>query len=290
MTKKVLIVVNPISGNRKKDKFLKNASDILTNNFNIEWLYWENKNQDIYNEVKTLLNNDDYYCVAAAGGDGTVNTVAKALVATNTPLSIIPFGSGNGLARHLKIPLNYTKALNLIASGKIVEIDSVNVNDQAFFCTSGLGFDAHIGHIFANLKRRGRFSYIKTVIKEFYNYLPYDYKIKIDDKEIVRKAFLVTVANAGQFGNNAWISPQANISDGLVDVTIIEPFSLFKAPFLAFRLFNKTINKCASVECFKARRIEIIGANENLLHYDGEPCIVQSKVNYTIGGKLRVIV
>src|SRR5208283_3527302 len=159
-------------------------------------------------ELTKQLVDMNYGRIVAVGGDGTVNEVAKALVDTPTVLGIIPSGSGNGLARFLKIPMRIEDSVYLQNVGKILSIDYGRINNEPFFCTCGVGFDAHIGNKFAKSANRGFFSYVKETYHAYFHYKPLKYTIKIDGEKIKTRAFLITVANAGQYGNDAYISPK----------------------------------------------------------------------------------
>ncbi|MDD5570362.1 MAG: diacylglycerol kinase family protein, partial [Bacteroidales bacterium] len=195
---------------------------------------------------------------------------ASVLVSTNITLAIIPSGSGNGLARHLKIPLNADGALRLLLNGNVKSIDSCYINEHPFFCTSGIGFDAHVGNIFAGSAKRGFLGYLGIVVSEIFGYKPKFYELEIDGNKISVKAFLITFANADQYGNNAVIAPYADIQDGIIEVTVIKPFNVFNAIIMAIRLFAGNINKSCCVETYKAKNIKLVFAQSNIIHYDGE--------------------
>lgn len=208
--------------------------------------------------------------VVAVGGDGTINEVAQALVGTNTALGIIPAGSGNGLARHLQIPLETRKALKIVLEESPRWIDTAEVNNSPYFCSCGAGFDALISWKFAQRDTRGFNTYVDEVIKNVPSYKSEKYKIEIDGETIEREAFIVAVNNASQYGNNAYIAPQASCSDGLLDVTIVHPFQVQDLPGLGLQLFNKTLNQNHRVETFQGTSIRITRSKEAPVHVDGE--------------------
>src|SRR4051812_15392154 len=155
--------------------------------------------------------------IVAVGGDGTVNEIASAIVGSGTALGIVPYGSGNGLARFLGIPMNPNQAIQALVKGHVESIDSGTVNGQPFFNMAGMGFDAHISEVFSHGKKRGFVSYIKSSIEEISTYDEQQYHIEIDGKVYERKAFMLSIANSSQYGNNAHISPKASVQDGLLD-------------------------------------------------------------------------
>jgi YegS/Rv2252/BmrU family lipid kinase len=268
---KVLFVINPNSGRRKKIDISEIIKKEVDPSVNFKIIYWESSEQDIVKIIKELIEKENFDFVFAVGGDGTVNKVASALINKNVVLGIIPIGSGNGLARHLKIPLDIKKSLYLLNKAKYIEIDTCYINNKPYFITSGVGFDAHIGKLFANSKSRGFYSYLKITISELFKYKSQQYHLTIDDKEINIKAFLITFANANQYGNNVIIAPNADIQDGIIEVTVIKPFNIFQAIAIAFRLFNHSINKSSAVETFKGKKIKLIRTGNLSVHYDGEP-------------------
>jgi diacylglycerol kinase (ATP) len=218
------------------------------------------------------LAGEGYTIIVAVGGDGTVNEVAGAVTELGITLGIIPAGSGNGLARHLGISTNLVKAIGCLNNHKTKKIDVGKINDDWFFCTSGVGFDAHIGNRFSKLGKRGFISYLRTVINEYRHYRPKKYKFRIDGEKYVRRALLITIANASQYGNNAYIAPDASIDDGLFDVGIIYPFPAFKAVFMTIRLFNKSIQYSKYHEVIRGKDICFEKPRKKyFFHYDGEP-------------------
>jgi diacylglycerol kinase (ATP) len=148
--------------------------------------------------------------IIAIGGDGTINEVASALLSSSVPLGIIPMGSGNGLARHLQIPLQFEKALYRALNGDIITIDAGKWNDRPFFCTAGIGFDAYVAAHFAKRGKRGFLNYLYSTFVSLKTYQA----IEIKEKGFV---FSFTVANANQFGNNAYISPESDLQDGVLE-------------------------------------------------------------------------
>ncbi len=213
----------------------------------------------------------------AVGGDGTVNEIASALKHTQTALMIVPTGSGNGLARDLGMyGLSIQQVIDRIEQNKVHTIDSGMADEKAFFCTCGTGFDAYIGHLFAQTKVRGFLTYIKLSLHAFKNYTPLTYQLKTNQGEYTRKAFVINIANNKQFGNNAYIAPMANMQDGLFTVTIIKPFKWYHVPYMAYSLFFKRMHKNKFVETFDCGDCKLTMPENGYLHVDGEPITTQS--------------
>ena len=274
---KIGFIINPKSGTRTKENIPQLIEEIIDHDrFEISVKYTQCAGHGI--KIANDMAKEGCTMVVAVGGDGTVNEVAQSLLHTNSALAIIPGGSGNGLARHLRIPPNVKDALKLINNCKIVEIDHGTANDVAFFCTCGVGFDAHIGHEFSKQKTRGFFTYLKSILGEFMKYKPKKYKLKTQKEKISKRAFLVTFANASQYGNNAYIAPHADIQDGKIDVCILQPFPVHKAIEIGRRLLSKKINDSKYVDIIQTNEISIKRKRKDVFHFDGEPCIMKKKI------------
>lgn len=230
--------------------------------------------------------------VIAVGGDGTVNEVGRALIDTETALAIIPCGSGNGLARDIQIPMRKDAAIKTAIHGDTRYIDHGLINGKPFFCTCGTGFDASVSISFANAGKRGFITYMEKTLEKWLNYEPVTYKVSVDGEEpFETKAFLIACANATQYGNNAFIAPQASIDDGLMNVTIVEPFTPLDIPALVIQLFTKTIDKNSNIKTFCCKNLKIETDKDNPAHFDGDPMILGKTIDISIIRKgLKVIV
>lgn len=270
MKEKILFIINPISGNKSKE-YIPNLiqQKFEDSDYEVKFVVTQFVGEATQIAKDHVLKG--YSKLVAVGGDGTVNEVASGVVETESALGIIPMGSGNGLARHLKIPMNTNKALELIKLGSVRKMDFGKINDRKFFCTTGVGFDAHIGHVFSKLDGRGFVNYLKATVSEFRRYKPQRYELSINGTTIVRDAFLITFANASQYGNNAYIAPHADISDGVLEVAILKQFPLVSAPALGARLFLKNIDKSSYIETFQCNSAVLKRTNPDVIHFDGEP-------------------
>jgi len=253
---------------------------LSTNDFKWDFKVTEYAGQAIELAQEAVINK--YNAVVAIGGDGTVNEVARVLVNTRTALGIIPFGSGNGLARHLGIPLAPQKAIRLITKCNSALIDVGKMNQQYFFCTAGVGFDAIVSHTFDQATGRGWWTYINEVIKTFKRFQAPTMKIIIHQKEIEQTAFVVTVANACQYGNNALIAPQADITDGDLDICIISPFPKIAAYIMGLRLFTGSMSGSAYVKYYKLKEATISCENFPYYHLDGDAYPMDGDLKFSI--------
>lgn len=266
----IWFIVNPISGTTDKTKIVNLIPEYMdAARFDVKVLYTEFRGHAAQITCKAVIEGIDV--VVAVGGDGTVNEVARCLIHTRTALGIIPCGSGNGLARHLYIPMNPEGALQVLSNCAIEALDYGMINATPFFCTCGVGFDAFVSSMFAKSDRRGLLTYIENTLREGVRYKPDTYEIEIDGEKQHYKAFLIACANASQYGNNVYIAPQASMNDGLMDVTIMEPFTMLEAPQIAIQLFNKTIDQNSRIRSFKCKTLRIHRSQPGVIHFDGDP-------------------
>jgi len=288
MPRKLLFIINPRSGKRNSGKIISIIRETIGKAVDYDIGLWTNI--DEFNLLAKKLMDEHFTDAIAVGGDGSVNLVAKSILNTNLTLGIVPAGSGNGLARSVGMSMNTKSAIKQILAGKSELIDTAEVNGQAFFCTSGVGFDAHIGGLFANLKERGLKAYLKLILKELRGYKPQEYTIINDGKTIKRTCFFVTVANAGQFGNNFYISPGAKLNDGLFNVVMVKPFKILPGLAMVYKILQGKADKSKYMETFACKQLTLFRANEGAVHYDGEPGRLGKELNYLLKEKsLRVI-
>jgi diacylglycerol kinase (ATP) len=280
MSQKVAFVINPNAGVKKKINIIEFIKTHFPKSIPYDFIVWKNK--DDFESVKQQILAGNYKTVVACGGDGTVNQVSSVVAHTSMALGIFPLGSGNGLARSNRIPLDLKQALQIIERGTVKQIDGATINGHPFFCTAGVGFDAHIANEFATSTKRGFITYFKTTVKEFFSYSPSSYKITIDGKIIETKAFLITIANAGQWGNDVYIAPEAELNDGILNMSILKPFSNFAIPMIGIKLFSKKIHTSISLQSEKGKQIEIEFTGELPVHFDGEPFTVTNKLSIGI--------
>jgi len=268
--KKILAIVNPISGTGKKDN-IASVIEKFTDPQRVEVTLAVTERAGHAHEMAAQAASEGYDVVAAIGGDGTVNEVGCALCGSDTALAVIPCGSGNGLARHLRLPMSVSKSISLLNDGVVKKFDFCSVNGRPFFCTCGLGFDAQVSKAFADADTRGLITYVKTTINEYFKYQPHEYRITIDGIEINEKAFVIACCNASQYGNNAFIAPRASMQDGLIDMTIVHNINLLEAPLMGIKLFSRMLDQDHHVSVFRGSRITIERQEDDVIHIDGDP-------------------
>lgn len=269
--RKCRLIVNPRSGTSEKGKVIKKAIEqLLAAGWNVEAAYTERPGHATELAAQAVLAG--FNAVVAVGGDGTVNETARALVNTQTALGIIPMGSGNGLARHMNIPMNPFKAIEIISAGNVEECDYCSVNDTPFFCTFGMGFDAAVADRFASTPgNRGFVNYIRSTLLEFIEYKPESYTIYSNNKTIAEDAFVIACCNAAQYGNNAFIAPLASITDGLMDVTIIHSGNKFSHALSGIDMMIGTIHDNTRIHTFRTAELTIERSGNGPVQIDGEP-------------------
>ncbi|WP_432712318.1 diacylglycerol/lipid kinase family protein [Pedobacter sp.] len=286
----ILFIINPISGGKDKMKIPALIDTYLDRSRfigNYRITEYAGHAAEIVEETLSL----DFDIIVAVGGDGTINEVGAKVLEQKKVLGIIPFGSGNGLARFLKIPMDPRKALEVINQCHITHIDTATFNEKVYFNMAGMGFDAHVSAVFAGNKKRGLSGYLKLGLKEMLSYKPDTYTILVDGKSYTRKAFVVSVANSSQYGNNAHISPLASVSDGLLDVCVIKNFPLYRIPVLAFYMLTAKTHHSGMVEIIKGKDIHISRPTAAAIHIDGEPFMMGKEIDISIKPlSLRVIV
>lgn len=287
---KIRFIINPKSGATKKKHFV----DLINSNIDSAKFRSEIIFTNAPGHATTLAReaaNNNYDMVIAVGGDGSVNETGIGLMGSQTALGIIPTGSGNGMARHLKIPIQFKKAVQLINNGKIEMIDTLTINDHFCIGTFGVGFDAHIAHLFANAGKRGYSTYVKLVLTEFSKFKSIKFKIFVDKKPHEISSFLLTFANSSQFGNNAVIAPFADVKDGIIDISIIKKFPFFAAPHIIYRMMNNAIHQSKYFDRLIGKEIIIENKSHLKVHIDGEPIILEGNISIKIKPlSLKVVV
>ena len=295
MKKKALFIINPVSGGKSKKQVPALIAKHLDSTLFDYEIIFSTVDVPISQISKQYFNKVDI--LVAVGGDGTVNETASVIAGTDKTLAIIPFGSGNGLARFLKIPLDTAKAIKNINKGRAERMDAGKMNDQWFFNMAGMGFDAHISEVFSHGKTRGFKEYFRSSVKEISTYKSQQYHLEIDGRIYEREAFMLSFANSSQYGNNAHVSPNASLHDGLIDVCIIKQFPVYRLPEMGLRMLTKTAESSQFVEIIRGKHIKVTRVAPGPVHLDGEPQIIgtdaeikmtPSALNVIVGEKYEI--
>ncbi len=268
----VYFIYNPNAGN-KSNRYRQKLINTLQKIPNSQLLLTEYPNhaEEI---IKSILPSNPNRIVAI-GGDGTINEIGNALKGSQVPMGIIPLGSGNGLARHLGIPMKTKRAIKIALQGEASYIDVLAWNKRAFFCTAGIGFDSYVAALFHAGTGRGLLNYIKASFRAFRSYNPTEIKVGTD---ATQNYFSFTIANANQFGNNAYISPISNLQDALFEIVKIKNGNLWQKAQLGISLFSKRIHQHALVEVMQAKSIQVQCPLGIYYHLDGESLQTQTQV------------
>lgn len=279
--RKILFIINPKAGMAAKKK----VPDLIKKYLNkdavdFEIAFTEFAGHAIQLSAEAVKKN--FNAVVAVGGDGSVNEIGQSLVHTNTVLGIIPFGSGNGLARHLKIPLQVKKAIEVINSGKTTSIDVCIWNDRYFFSNAGVGFVSAVVHTFKDTSFRGFFGYSLHVIRNMLNFQASFYKLDFDGEKIEGDFMLVSVANSNQFGYEFRISPHADLHDGLMDVVIVKKIPKWKYLPLLSALVLRTLDKNKNVITGKAKNFSLETEGRHFSQLDGDEIFFENRVDVKI--------
>ncbi len=270
MKQKTLFIVNPVSGTGRQK--------------NIETVIRENLNQDLFDysvrytehihhgsELAREAANQGFDCVVAVGGDGSVNDVAQGLKDSGVHMGIIPCGSGNGLARTLKIPLRPALAVQNLNKLHSQTIDSIVINDKYLSVNaSGVGFDAYIARLLKAVKKRGFKAYSSLFFREYASYQNCNYHLTVDGRSLKRKAWFIAIANGRQYGYNLSVAPKAQLADGLLDITIIDKVPIDHLPITAPLAFMNLLDHSQHVEMFRAKEVHIEGNLDKWVNIDGE--------------------
>lgn len=256
----MLFIINPISGHGRKQRIISR----------LEKAGYKVVCTEYAGHAEKLAREAAEQVVVAVGGDGTVNEVARGLVGTGKTLGIIPCGSGDGLARHLGISHNFSKALKTVTSGKTSPLDAGRINGRLFFSVCGVGFDAVVSERFAKCGKRGLSTYIREGLKTWRIYAPERYVIEMNGQTLEHEAMFITVGNSNQWGNGAKITPLADSSDGILDITVVDGFKAIELPWLAGRLMTGSAHKSMRVHTYRGRHLVITRQNEGPAHADGD--------------------
>ncbi|MCM1035327.1 MAG: YegS/Rv2252/BmrU family lipid kinase [Paludibacter sp.] len=288
--KNIAFIINPISGTQNKKRIPKHIDSLLDHSkWATDIVFTEYKGHAT--ELAQQYAHLGFDAVVAVGGDGTVNEVASGLRDTPTALGILPIGSGNGFARHLDIPLRLPRAIEMLNCSEPITVDYGMLNDKPFFCTCGTGFDALISEHFATAGKRGLRTYIEQIVKDVFQYTPETYRLQGEGIDTTAEAFLITFANANQWGNAAYIAPQASIQDGKMDIAILSKFPIVAVPSLVMQLFTKTLDKGLFMNTLRTKEITLTRDTCSPFHCDGDPIDAGKTVHIRIiEDGLRVLV
>ena len=279
MKEKILFIVNPISGHHDKSKFPSIVEKLIDKD-KYDYTIALTEYGGHAAEMTKKAIEDQYDIIVAVGGDGTINEVATNMLGARQTFAIVPYGSGNGLSRHLHLPLKPDKVITeVINKGVKSQIDTAAMNGVPYISIAGVGFDAIIADVFAKDPKRGIKTYVKLVTKEYLHFQPKRYHLILDDKEEIDCAPLfISFANSNQFGSNAVVSPSASLNDGLLDVCIFKKPNMLQVPYIAERLLTSKIDRTNIVDIHKAKKINVIREQKEIANIDGEAVMMPKDI------------
>jgi len=287
MLRKIVYLVNPISGTKEKNSLARTITEKTTAQ-QISFEILPTVASGDYSFLKDKITEEHITDVVICGGDGSVNQVVQSLAAMDVKFGIIPMGSGNGLALAAHIPKQILKALDIIFAGHSKRVDAFMVNNQFACMLCGLGFDAAVAHAFALHPKRGLKTYAGLTTKQFFTAKAYSFRLAANNMNFESDAYFISIANSNQFGNNFTIAPQAKLSDGLLDVVIVKkslkPMLLWNV--LQQVLVGKTKNIENSLQApviyFQTDKLCIQNADAAPVHIDGEPRETIAELNIKV--------
>lgn len=279
---KCAFIINPYSAKKEYNKFLNDLKKRVDNPFYLISKSLENTQEFI------TENKDKIDIFIAVGGDGTISSVAKELINTNKILGIFPAGSGNGFANEADFTKNIDELLDKVKKGKYQEIDTFLVNNRLSINVSGAGFDGEVAKEFEKTNR-GFANYIKTVLRIFTGFKPINITFKGEYQKYNGEYLMINIANTKQFGNNAYIAPQADTADGLVDIALIKKFPLTYAMPFILKMFSKTLQDDEYIQYFSTSELEF-NLDTETWHIDGEYSLLPSPIKIKVLPKsLRIL-
>ncbi|MFV0269533.1 MAG: diacylglycerol/lipid kinase family protein [Draconibacterium sp.] len=279
----IIFLINPSSGN---GDYLRIIKAIQQNDDAIDHFITGSKE-----ETKIFLETIDpkYKVLVICGGDGTINSVLRYAVNSGLVFAVLPNGSGNGFARELGFRKDVAFTIDRIKKGRTQEIDVLKVNDNYCCNVAGIGFDSYIAKQFDRNPQRGLLGYVVETIKGFTNYRGVDATLTLNNTTEEGSYFMICFANTRQFGNNAVIAPNANPSDGLIDVVVIRKFPKALIPLIALRLLSGKSKNSKYIRYYKTDTVRI-DTRYSLFHTDGEPLVKTSTtLNVKISDTIQLI-
>lgn len=227
--------------------------------------------------IKQNFHRHDVF--VAAGGDGTVHTVASQLRGTGKILGVLPIGSGNGFAKEMGFRKNVRSLLRDIEKKETIDLDIITINDSMCLNVAGVGLDSFVAHSFDKLRTRGFWSYSWVTITNFIRLRPFRITVRFEGGEtLTEDVFDIIIANSRQFGYNAIVAPDADPADGIMDIVILKPFPKYLFPVFVYLLFTGKLNKSKYLKNFTTEGDMTISTSESRFHIDGEPVIINGEI------------
>ena len=285
---KYLVIVNPNAGGGKAKKDWPRIAVLLeAKGFDMEVVFTKYSHHAI-NLVSSKVQEESFRKIIIVGGDGTVNEVVngvfeqKEIPTKEIQLGVIMIGTGNDWGKMFDVPLDYAKAIDIIAQGNtfIQDVGQVTyfVGDENhtryFINAAGLGFDAMVAKSTNNNKDEGKsstLSYFRSLLKSLFKYKPVDVKVQIDNREILDgELFTLSLAIGKYTGGGMRQNPNAVADDGLFDLMMVDKIAKTKLIRNIKKLYDGNINDLKEVQSFRLGTMTVESSSKLLLEVDGE--------------------
>ena len=289
MKRKILYLVNPISGTQSK-RSLRHLLESRTADAGFEFAIYPSVESGDYSFLHPIIREEKFTDVVVAGGDGTINQAVSSLRKLKVAFGIIPCGSGNGLAFSIKIPKSTGKALDIVFAGNRRWTDAFLVNESFACMLCGLGLDAQVAYDFARDPKRGLTTYLKKTLSNFLSAKTYPFVLTTHGKQIRTDAFFISIANSNQFGNHFTIAPKASVHDGMLDVVVMtrqNKLSVLVQALMQVAGYHElqqveVINENDNVLYFQTSEISIKNSRSAPMHIDGDPVETMKEFNIRV--------
>jgi diacylglycerol kinase (ATP) len=270
MVEKILFILNPFAGTKGTTSIREEITRVCEL-YSIKHHIVQTEYKGHAIELAATASKKGYDLVVAVGGDGTINEVAQGAIKSGLAMGIIPRGSGNGLARHLGIPLTVAEGVTALIKGKQIKMDTFTINDKLSLNVSGIGFDGRIANLFAHQTKRGLWGYIKLILNEYFSFEEFENEITLGETTISEPLFVIAVANSSQYGNNARIAPLASVCDQKLHITLLKKIPLYRIDFIP-EFFKGTLKNTIYSRIFEGEALQIKVIQPIPYHVDGEAC------------------
>ncbi|RRO16458.1 diacylglycerol/lipid kinase family protein [Flavobacteriaceae bacterium 14752] len=267
---KIILVINPISGDKNKTVFIDFAKGFMDNS-KIDFELYKTTGHRDCEKLNQLIVKHTPDKVIIVGGDGTLNLFLKPLVEHKTKVGFIPMGSANGLAAEF----NLTKTARIlfkkyVQSHETKALDVLSINDEHLFLHLGdIGANANLVANYDKDEERGMFTYAKHFWSEFQNLKSFEIDIKTDRMQYERKGVMLAICNGKKFGTGIPLNTIGKMDDGIFELVVVKAMDftdLIKATLSKFDEDHKVKN----LETFQAKTATIKLKQPQLLQIDGE--------------------
>ncbi len=289
---KILLVVNPVSGDIDKRNFVDEIESFSKElNFSYRVYYTVGKKKKDISHITELIRRHSPDKVVAAGGDGTCNMIGGILLNSGVAMGIVPAGSANGLAKELGIPSRLNDAWEVIIHGERKKMDVLLVNEKHISLhLSDIGLNAQIVENFEKGNIRGLLGYARHFARELFTSAPLKFKVVLDQKIIYKKAYMAVIANASQYGTGAVVNPKGEIDDGYFELLFIRPYTILQLLKMMVSFFTKPVRSMNYMDTYKCRKVDIFNLEEKPVQVDGEIIGRMGKVSVEILPQSLVVI